>query len=192
MSRTTQIVLDLLGVFLVLCICAGAAGVFLFIRAGQALDEAMITDPQDAAEVGSRIADYDVPDGYTQSALSMLGFDMVMLTSEEQSDAFILMMQFPDNIDFDREQMEQQVRAQVNRQMGSVGLDLDPVEMRDMEIRGQPVRMQVSEGSSSEGVEYRQWLTVFQGKSGPTMLMISAPVERWDEQAMEAFVASLR
>lgn len=50
----------------------------------------------------------------------------------------------------------------------------------------------ISEGLGEEDKMVRQATAVFQGKAGPTLLILREPVDQWDEAAVEAFLASVR
>jgi len=59
-------------------------------------------------------------------------------------------------------------------------------------IRGQPVTLWLGQGPGSEGVTLRLMTTVFQGKAGPAILLMARPVNKWKQEEIDAFLASIR
>jgi hypothetical protein len=179
-----------IGVVAGLCLCAAVVALLVLREAGSRLSQSFSTDPTAVAAVGSRIAEFDVPPGYEQSmAMSFLVYDMVALSpvSDSSYGVIIMMMQFTGPGTADPEEMQQAMQQQAGQSQGASTV----VETRQDTIRGQEVVITVSE-SYSEGFTFRQWVTVFQGNAGPTMLMIQGPVEAWDEQLVTEFIHSIR
>lgn len=58
-------------------------------------------------------------------------------------------------------------------------------------VRGQEKALVMSEGINSEGKSYRQVTVAFQGKGGPALLVLSEPVESWNQGSLDAFIASI-
>ncbi|MEO8356657.1 MAG: hypothetical protein ABI621_12135 [Chloroflexota bacterium] len=66
------------------------------------------------------------------------------------------------------------------------------IETRPVTVRGQEVTLVISEGDTSEGEIYRQVTVAFQGKGGPALLVLSEPVTSWDQDKVDAFIASIQ
>lgn len=154
----------------------------------------MVTDPTDVAAVGAKIADYEVPAGYSSEfGTSFFGFDLVALTSGEEDAAnLIFLMQFPAWVNMDEAQMEEQLRQSIDRQTERRNVQLQVVGQSIVTIRDQEVTLTTSEGTDEAGRTFRQVIGVFQGKGGPTMLMIMGRAENWNQAAIDAFIASIR
>jgi hypothetical protein len=65
------------------------------------------------------------------------------------------------------------------------------IETRPVTVREQEVTLVISEGITSEGETYRQVTAAFQGKGGPALLMLSEPVTSWNQQVVDALIASI-
>ena len=66
------------------------------------------------------------------------------------------------------------------------------IETGPVTVRGQDATLVISEGVTSEGESYRQEAAAFQGQGGPALVVISGPVESWDQALVDAFLASIR
>jgi hypothetical protein len=179
-----------IGVVAALCLCAGAVVVLLLRAASQRLAQSVSADPTTVTEMSRRIAEFDVPPGYTAGmAMSILVYDVVSLVPDPDSryDTVILLMQYTGPGMADPEEMQQVMEQQVGQSQSSMTV----VETRRDTIRGQEVVISVSEGTA-EGYTMRQWLTVFEGNAGPTMLMIQGTTFRWDEELVTDFIHSIR
>jgi hypothetical protein len=51
--------------------------------------------------------------------------------------------------------------------------------------------MVISDGVTSEGETYRQVMIAFEGNGGPALVMLSEPVARWNQEQVDAFIASI-
>ncbi|MFQ5612724.1 MAG: hypothetical protein ACE5H9_11390 [Anaerolineae bacterium] len=156
--------------------------------------QAFITDPVEVRAIADDIAGYDLPPGYGELfAMRFLGFELVAIgpaNFAEQS--LIMLMQVPPDARLSQAQMEAQVQQAVQQQMNFQNLQLEVVGERTATIRGDPVTLVVREGTDAGGRRMRQMSGLFQGRGGPTLLMIQAPQEEWNAAAVEAFLASIR
>ena len=125
--------------------------------------------------------------------MSIMMYDLVMIGPEgpASNSMLIMLMQFNGDIGMTEEQMQQQVRQSFEQQSGQRGVQMTVVETREETIRGEQVSIIVSEGSS-EGVTMRQWMTVFTGNGGPTVMMIQGMTGDWDEDLLLDFIHSIR
>lgn len=195
MNRNTKITLIILGAALIFCLFA-AGGLFLALQAaGNAISQSIKTDPTEAAAVGARIADYDVPEGFEQGAMSFMGIDMVFIAPAGATTAgntIIMMMQFPESMALDQKQMEQQMKQSLEQQFGQRGFTVTSVETKTMTIRGQEVTAAISEGTDDTGASFRQMIAAFEGNNGTAMLMIMGSIEEWDQTMVNDFIKSMR
>lgn len=193
MSRNTKIVLVIVGVLVALCLCGCVLAFVALQSVGSFMEQSMVTDPAQVQQIGAKIADYEAPPGYSQEfGMSIFGFDLVGLTSgDEQNGVLIFIMQFPAWANMDEAQMEQQMQQSIRRETNTQDLNLEVVDQSTVTIRDQQVMLTTREGTNKEGVTVRQVTGFFQGKGGPTMLMIMGSTEKWDQAAIEAFIASI-
>jgi len=103
----------------------------------------------------------------------------------------IMLMQFNNGAGLDQAQMEEQMRQAFEQQGGQPGMQMKVVETREETIRGEQVIVTISEGAS-QGITLRQWITVFKGNGGPTMLMIQGTTGDWDDELIADFIHSIR
>jgi hypothetical protein len=197
MSRGVKITLIVVAVVLVLC-CAGGAVAFLVGGSlfGRAVSQAVVQDPAQAAKVGHEIVDYTLPPGYQEVfAMNMVGIKMVAISQPDKSgDTMALMlMQFPATSNLDQEQMEQQMQQAWSQQSQRGTVNMQVVGTQKVTIRGQSVMLTVSEGTSgSSDATTRQVTGVFTGKGGFVMLMAMGDKNRWDQTALDTFLASIK
>lgn len=187
-SKTVWIVI---GVIAGLCLIACVIGFFVFRQVGSKM---INTNPADVATVSDKIAEYDMPPGYqAQMSMSLLVYDMVVLAPSQSSanSMIIIMMQFNSGTNMSREEMQQQMQQAYQQQGGTGGVQMQVVETREETIRGETVTVTISEGTT-EGVTIRQWMTVFRGNAGPTVLMIQGAPSDWDDDLITDFIHSIR
>jgi hypothetical protein len=179
-----------IGIVAVLCLCAGAVTVLVFREAGKRMSDAFMTDPASIAQVRHKIAEYDVPPGYSETmAMSLFTYDLIAISSNTASDSstVIMLMQFSGAATVDPDQMQEAMQQQT----GQPGTQMSVVETRTETIRGEQVQVTISE-TTSQGFTLRQWMTVFRGNGGPAMLMIQGEAETWDDEMVADFIKSIR
>jgi hypothetical protein len=197
MSRGVKITLIVVAVLLVLC-CAGGAAVFLIGGPilGRAVSRTFVQDPAQAAKTGHEIVDYTLPPGYREMfAMNMVGIKMVAIAPQEQSgNAMVLMlMQFPAGSNLSQEDMERQMQQAWSQQGQRGSVQMQVVGTQKVTIRGQTVTLTISEGSSgTSSATMRQAVGVFAGNNGLVMLMAMGDKYRWDQAALDEFLASIR
>jgi hypothetical protein len=178
----------LIGFALVGILCCGISAVtlLLFREVGNRAEDMISGEPTSMAEIRERIVDFDAPPGYETKAMSMFIYDMVILEPDRSNGSVIMLMQYNMLMSASPAQMEEQLRQGAQQQGGQTGA-LHYVETIEREIRGETVEITVSEGSGM-----RQWLAVFEGKKGMTLLMVQGPVESWDDELLDDFIASIK
>lgn len=65
------------------------------------------------------------------------------------------------------------------------------IETRPAVVCGQSTNLILSEGINSDGESYRQATVSFQGKGGPALFIFSEPVSNWDQESVDALLASI-
>jgi len=192
MSRGVKIALVVVAVLLVLCCIGGIAAYFITQRV---VSRAVSTNPVQATQTGHEIVDYTLPPGYHEVfAMNMGIIKMVAIGPQDEStDTMgLVLMQFPTGSNLSQEEMERQM-SQALAQQGRGGFEnMQVVGTQQVTIKGQTVTLTASEGSGSSGVVHRQVTGVFPGKDGLVMLMAFGAKDKWNQQALDEFLASIK
>jgi hypothetical protein len=191
-SKTTRTILIILGV-LVLCCCIVLGGGYLLTRYGfEYLGNTMIVqDPAQISQVSDKLADYDLPPGYEEEfVMDILGIQ-ALFSFNGNNGSMITMMQINTSLYGDSESTRQQFQDSFLQQFQTDNIQFTVVDQRPIEIRGDQTTLYEYEGSDSQGNQFRQWTTVFEGKNGTVMLMIVGSKNTWDDAEMEAFIQSI-
>jgi hypothetical protein len=184
----------LIGIGIVGILCVIACGVmFLLLRqAGSQIAQSIKTDPTGVAQVGARIADFNLPPNYVQGAgASILIYDFVMYEPADHTPGTtIIMMQFKTGAAYSTQQMQQALE----RQSGQSSSTMKVVSTYQTTIRGHASTVVIEESTSNyqTGFVLRQLVTTFQGKGGMVMLMMSGSTDTWDQSLADKFIASIR
>ncbi len=179
------------GIVGVLCLCAAGIAYFAFRQVGERVSNFIEGDPTSIAKSQDEIAKFDIPPGYRPMAMSFLNYSMVSLFPEGDSSGMtIMMIQYTGMTAASQEQMEEQLRQTAEQQSGQPGVSMRVVDTYEEVIRGETVTVTVSEGSY-ESFVMRQWMAIFKGNKGPTILMIQGPTSQWDDQLVEDFIRSI-
>lgn len=193
MSRNTIIALSIVGVVALCCIIpavvVGVGGLFV----GKAVEQAVVESPEEAAKMGQSILPYQLPPGYReQAAFNMLGNTMVMIgPGLGQSGMVIMLGRFNPAMIDDEEQMRQQLEQSLAQQQ-SAEVDFEPVSTEEITIQDKPATLMILEGTDEQGNEVREAVATFKTGDSVGMLMIVGSLEVWDEEAVEAFLNSIR
>ena len=176
----------------VICCCMGGFGIWGVNQMGNRMEDLSNNDPTAIAQVQDKIASFDVPPGYDVNGFSMLIYDTLYLASQPPDGRpSITLMQYNNGFaSVNRQQMEQSLRQSAEQQNSQRGLSMQVVENFETIIREETVTVTVSEGSF-EGYVIRQWMTLFDGNNGLVIMLAQGPVETWDDQLLEEFLASI-
>ncbi|MEM7111486.1 MAG: hypothetical protein AAF614_03585 [Chloroflexota bacterium] len=196
MSRNVKIVLAVLGGLFVLCCClAVAAAVIIPVASERFLEGSISENPEEAAEAGQGIVDYELPAGYAEEAsFGLFGMNMVIIASEGAADMVIMLMQLPAGLPMDEAQMREQMQdALIQQGRDRANVDFEIVKTEQGVVNGEPTVFTTLEGTDANGERVRQLTSVFTAKNGSgAMLMIMGNGDRWDETAVNQFLASIR
>jgi hypothetical protein len=192
-SSNRKLFIIIAAVLAVLCLIACAAILLLGRGLGSLVQNSVVEDPQQAAEVGAEIADFTLPSGYKPlGGMELMGVKMAMYGPDSTtSGSMIMLMEIPgvsDINDVNMDQLREQMERQLGRQMNNVRV----IDQYETTIRGEPAQVIIQEGTSSEGVETRMLLTVFEGKGGLSMMMIASPTRQWDQDMAADVIKSIR
>jgi hypothetical protein len=160
---------------------------------GSSLGRSFTEDQARAAAVGAKIADYTLPNGYSEaSAIEMFGTRMVIiapvgfqLRSSELS-MMITMMQFSSLL-MDEERMRREILDTIGQEEGASKI----IASETRTVRGQSVEFTVSKGTA-DGIPTQLMTAIFEGKGGPATITIIGAQERWNQEIADAFIESLR
>lgn len=189
MNRKT--ILIILAVVGVLCICGVVAVLVIGNRLGKAIGSAVSNDPAAVQESASKIVDFDLPPSWTEAySMSLMGVTMAGFASGD-GETITFLFQMPSGTDTDSAQIQEQMRQMAEGQTNQ-SYSMQLVETRPITVRGQTVDLLIYQGTNSEGVSMQQWMTSFEGKTGPAWLMIIGSTAGWDQAGVDAFISSLR
>lgn len=185
-----------LGAATLFCLCALGVAALLFMRIGQQFRDGIKTDPRGASEAARAIADFELPEEYQEKiAMDFFVYSMVVISPDSEASLssatkpviFLAQFQFATN----QKQMEEQVTRSIEQQQSRRGLQLEVVEVKKVNIRGEETEVTLLEGTDDSGLVVRQLITTFPGKDGTAMLMILGPAEYWDQKEIDTFIESI-
>ena len=196
-DKTTKTVLIRIGSLIILCACTVTALLFTGLWSlGNVVkwsDNATTETPQVAVRIGSEIADFDIPEGFSSPYGVHFGdVNMVGYTSQSER-SHILLAQFPQGTGINVDEMLRQISERPG-DPNSIWYRTETslIEEKAVTIRRQETTLRISEGTSSEGVTYRTATATFQGNGGPSLVMVVAPIDEWDIELVEKFILSIR
>lgn len=134
------------------------------------------------------IADFTPPPAYTpEYGLHALGYTAVAYHNDDNGHLYLVQSE----ADADGAALQAALDEMVPGYRDAER-DLEVIEQRTLTIRNQDVTVAISEGTDWEEERMRQATAVFQGKAGPTLLILREPIAQWDDAAFETFLASVR
>jgi hypothetical protein len=195
MDKTTKIILIVLASIFILCICASLALVatglttFGLFRNSTSNNVTMVTG--EGVRVGAEIADYQVPDGYNSAYYLHFGNIIVIGHDSASKKAHIILAQFPDGTSINFDEIYKLIQEGSNTP-GSIWYDGDmkTIDRIPVTINGQDTTLIINEGESSDGETYRMATANFEGRGGPAVLIVVAPLDEWDMQIVDQMILS--
>ena len=140
------------------------------------------------ANAADKIADIDLPAGYQpEFSASLEGYTLISYNPGDGHSHLYLIQSEKES---DGEKLASMVE-QIAPGSHDPQTRMTIIETRPVIVREQEVTLVLSEGVTSEGETYRQVTVAFQGKGGPALLMLSEPVERWNQESIDSFMASI-
>ena len=197
MNKTTKTVLIIIGSVLLVCACGAsllfATGLWSYRTIARVADSSTSTDLAEVASMLSDIAVITLPDGFG----SPYGIHIADITSvgfaSQSKNTHILITQFPQGTVIDTEEMLKLIsKYSTNPDNPWDTSNTRVIEGKPVTIRGQNSYLEISEGTSSDGTGYRIATATFEGKGGPALLMIAGPVDEWDIQMIDTFIATIQ
>ncbi len=136
----------------------------------------------------SEIADFDLPAGYVpEFTASLMGYTVASFRLDDGHSHLYLIQS---EKDADGEKLAQMLDELVPG-ASDPQTRITVIETHPVTVRGQETTLVISEGVNSEGESYRQATVAFPGKGGPALLVLSEPVESWNQEMVDAFIASI-
>jgi hypothetical protein len=194
MSRNAKIGISVVIGIVVVCLCVCGGGFAAVAFAGDRLVENMfVEDPVRARRAAAEMLDYELPEGFTESAMIDFFYGSMVMIEGARSPAgdpgvIILLAQVDDPSLADSEQFRQGFDQGMQQSVEWTYSDQDVIT-----LAGQDVYVSTFEGAGSSGQTMRQLSTdTFFGKSGMVFLSITGPVDGWPQNEIDAFLASIR
>jgi hypothetical protein len=197
MDKSTKTALIIMGVVLLLAAVTSmtilATGIWAFGRFVNWAEQSVSERPDIAVRVGSEIADYEVPKGFGSPYSIHFGEVSLVGYKSQDEESHILIAQFPEGTSINMEEMLR-IISEGSNDPTSIWYNTKTtlIEDRPVIIRGQECTLNISEGTSSEGISYRSAAVTFEGKSGPSLVLMVSPREEWDIEMVEAFISSIQ
>ena len=139
-------------------------------------------------EAAGEIADFDLPDGYDADfSANLFGYTLAVFNSGDDY-SHLYLIQSENESDWEK-------LAGMLDQLAPGSSDartrMTIIESRPVVIRGKETTLILSEGVNSDDQAYRQATAAFQGLGGPAMVVISAPVNHWNQERVDTLLNSL-
>jgi len=193
MSTTAKVVLVMLGVggvALLLC-CGGLFGAGVWLQ--RTVQQAQVTNPEQVRELAGKIASIRLPESYVPQQglqLPMLGMRMVTFFRSDRPGFTVFLMENNLAIDSSDPAQRDQMIKQIQQQQGSQGANLTDTEERDIEVAGQKVPFQFG-NKNFNGMTLRQVMGFVPLKKGVVLVVITAPVDEFDEEELLPILQSI-
>ena len=197
MSNTTKTILIIAGSLLLVCVCCvgvfSATGVWSAIRYANWAETNTTRDLYEVAPMIEEIATITLPDGFGSPYGMHFGEITSVGFASQSKNTHLLLTQFPQGTSVNTKEMfKLMTQYSLNPESRWNEGRTTVIEEKPVVIRGEQTNLVVSEGTSSDGTQYRSAVVTFQGNKGPALLMIAGPVEEWDSQMVEDFIASIQ
>ena len=146
------------------------------------------TESKQVTSAAAEIADFDLPASYTADFTArMMGYTVAAFNLGD-GHSHLYLIQSADEADGEK---LASMLDEVVPGSGDPQTRMTIIETRPVTVRGQETILVISEGTDSEGGSYRQAAVTFDGQGGPALLVLSEPVERWDQATVDALLASI-
>ena len=150
---------------------------------------AINSDSDKISKAASDIADFDLPSGYASEFTAQLGNYTAVAYNPGDGHSHLYLIQ--SEKETDSEKLAQMLTDLVPGS-SDPNTRMTVIENRAVTIRGQAATVVVSEGINHEADTYRQITVAFQGKGGPALLVLSEPIERWNQSTVDDLLASIQ
>lgn len=197
MDKTTKTILIILGSLLVLCACAVAAvfgtGLWSLAKYNQWTDTSTTRNFSEVAKFSQEIAVFTLPEGFGSPYGMHVGEITSVGFASPSKNTHILLTQFPEGTSINTQELLKQIsKYSMNPDSGWSNAHMTVIEEKPVTVRGQQSTLSISEGTSSDGTNYRSAVTAFNSNKGITLLVIAGTLEEWDNKLVEDFIASIQ
>ena len=147
-----------------------------------------LTDAVRINALAQRIASFELPEGYQPDyAVEILDYTIVAYKSVAQR-GHLAFLQTPPGVIPTGTVLEGYL---VNNTAAHTWREASVLRTETRTIRDQSATMTISDRINGEGQRYRSLNLVFEGRDGTTLLAINQPETQWNDEAIEAFIASI-
>lgn len=159
-----------------------------FLVTACGVNAAINTDIDKVASATEEIVDFDLPAGYSpEFSGKLFSYTLVSYNpGDGQSHLYLIQTEKESDGDKLANMIGQIVPGPYDPQTR-----MTIIETRSITVREQEATMVISDGINSEGNPYRQIMVAFQGNGGPALITFSEPVTRWNQEKVDAFIASI-
>ncbi|HEU0295285.1 MAG TPA: hypothetical protein VFR47_21270 [Anaerolineales bacterium] len=197
MDKSTRNTLIAVGSILLVCGCVTAVifatGLWAFGSFVNWAEQSVSESPEVAVRVGSEIADYELPNGFGSPYSVHFGDVTMVGYQSENGKSHILLAQFPEGTSINVDEMLKEI-SEYSDEPNSIWYNTETtlIEQKTVTICGQETTLNISEGKSSDGTIYRSATATFQGRSGPALVLVAAPIDEWDIEMVDTFIESIQ
>ncbi len=165
-------------------------GLMMLVAAScQADAPRLTTSTERIAQLAAEIADFDAPAGYAPEYGGAWQGATLVAYHVGSGPRHLMFLQVEEGSDL-AEMSTEAALAEVTSDE-SYYSGLEEVEVREVVIRGETTSMVVSEGVNGEGLPYRQVTVPFTGNGGPALVSLTGPIDGWDWDMVDDFLASI-
>lgn len=197
MNKTTKTILIIVGSLLALCACGvvtlSVTGLWSAWKFTNWAETNTTRDLYEVAPMINEIATITLPDGFGSPYGMHIGEITSVGFASQSKNTHLMLIQFPTGTSINTQELMKQISkysADSDQRWDTAHTTV--IEQKPVTVRGQETTLTISEGTSSDGTAYRTAIANFQGKGGPAVVMIAGPMEEWDSDMVEAFVASIQ
>ena len=197
MSNTAKTILIIAGSLLLVCACFVGAfsvtGIWSAVRFVNWADTNTTRDLYEVAPMIEEIATITLPDGFGSPYGMHFGEITSVGFTSQSKNTHIMLTQFPQGTTANTENMfKLMTQYAVNPESRWNEGRTTVIEEKSVNIRGEETKLIISEGTSSDGTQYRSAVATFQGKNGPALVMIAGTLDEWDADMVETFIALIQ
>jgi hypothetical protein len=197
MDKSTRNTLISVGSILLVCGCVTAvifvSGLWAFGSIVNWAAQSVSESPEVAVRVGSEIADYEIPDGFGSPYSVHFGDVTMVGYRSENGKSHILLAQFPEGTTINVDEMLKEI-SEYSDDPNSIWYNSETtlIEQKTVIIHGQETILNISGGTSSDGITYCSATAAFQGRSGPALVLVAGPSDEWDIEMVDTFIESIQ
>ena len=143
---------------------------------------------EEVNQTAAEIIHFELPKGYQPDfAVTYNGFSLAAY-STQNTYGHLYFIQSQEEVDSER--LEQEMKKRISETSNAQN-QFHTIETLPVIVDGQETTLNISEGFNGEGLDYKQAMITFQGKSGPALLVLSNLSEEWDENSLASLIESL-